>query len=103
MLLQSYYGELHFLPALPSKWSEGKVRGLRARGAFTVNLEWKNSKLFKAEIKAQKNNKCKIKKNFGKFKVKDNKGNEPSLKEENNLVQFETEAGKTYIIETVNG
>lgn len=50
MLLQSHAGEIHFLPALPIAWSEGRIQGLRARGGITLSLTWKNGKAIEARL-----------------------------------------------------
>jgi alpha-L-fucosidase 2 len=40
MLVQSWGGEVHILPALPHAWAEGAVRGVRARAGIEVDLDW---------------------------------------------------------------
>jgi alpha-L-fucosidase 2 len=45
MIVQSWGGEIRLLPALPSAWPTGEVRGIRARGAITVSLGWRARKL----------------------------------------------------------
>jgi alpha-L-fucosidase 2 len=55
MLLHSHNDEIKLLPALPDQWPDGHVRGLRARGDYTVDMRWKDGALSVATVHAGKN------------------------------------------------
>ncbi|MFT4054343.1 MAG: glycoside hydrolase family 95 protein [Novosphingobium sp.] len=50
MLMQSIGSRIHLLPALPSAWPTGSIRGLRARGACMIDLSWKGGALAQARV-----------------------------------------------------
>jgi alpha-L-fucosidase 2 len=53
MLLQSHDGIIKFLPALPAAWSQGALRGFRARGAVEIDLTWKKGKATSSALRAR--------------------------------------------------
>lgn len=63
MLLQSHMDEIHLLPALPSAWKNGAIKGLCARSGLIVDMKWENAKLLYATIRSNKDQKIKVRYN----------------------------------------
>ncbi|NRF39874.1 glycosyl hydrolase family 95 catalytic domain-containing protein [Pedobacter foliorum] len=64
MLIQSHDGFIDLLPAVPDAWKDyGSVKGLRARGNFTVDMDWKDGKITNYRIKSSSPKKVKVKVN----------------------------------------
>lgn len=60
MLLQSHGGVIRLLPALPPQWPNGEVRGLRARGAFTIDISWHAGCIYEARITSEAGFPCRL-------------------------------------------
>ncbi|MCM1028276.1 MAG: glycoside hydrolase family 95 protein [Alloprevotella sp.] len=58
-LLQSQKG-VFILPALPTAWADGSIHGLKARGNFTVDIDWANGKIKKATVTSVKGAKLNV-------------------------------------------
>ncbi|UZD24128.1 glycoside hydrolase family 95 protein [Algoriphagus halophytocola] len=58
MLVQSHEdGMIRLLPALPKAWKNGSVKGMKARGDFTIDMIWADGKLTRCKIFAEKSRK----------------------------------------------
>lgn len=79
MLLQSHAGYIHLLPALPDNWQSGSIKGVRARGGFTIDMEWKEGRITRLSVTSHSGGTCRIRE-------------AASTREE----VIETEKGKTY-------
>jgi len=97
MLLQSHDRGIHLLPALPRAWPEGRFKGLRARGDFTVDATWENSKLSRAVIHAGKGGKCRVRTGLALRLLGGTSWSRAGPKDSDGIV-FETEAGGSYVI-----
>lgn len=70
MLLQSYNG-ITILPALPSAWTTGSVKDLKAEGNFTVSIDWKDGAPTQATIISNKGAELKVRTGCGSKEIGD--------------------------------
>jgi alpha-L-fucosidase 2 len=113
MLVQSHDGALHVLPALPSAWKNGIVKGLLGIGGFEiVSLSWKNGQIEKLVILSKFGGNCRLRvpHQLSSAQVKlsaatgknpnlfyNTAGSEkPALSKNSVLYDFTTIAGSTY-------
>ena len=94
MLVQSHEGTIRFLPALPSAWPQGSVRGLRARGGFELDFTWEGGILKEATIRSTLGNECRIQTNTPGNVISG--GAAVAVCGEGATVAFPTQAGAVY-------
>jgi alpha-L-fucosidase 2 len=82
LLMQSHEGFIRLLPALPNNWAKGTIKGLRARGAITVDLTWEDGKLKKVTLQSDIDQTQEILYNGEKLKINFIKGKKYSFNSE---------------------
>ena len=98
MLLQSYGGELHFLPALPAAWPTGEARGLRARGGHEIDMEWDKGRLVRARIRPSVDGSCTILFGAAELTVRDGDGQTVKGRTCGHRLTFEVRADAIYVV-----
>ena len=100
MLLQSHEGYIEPLAALPAAWANGYYTGLIARGNFEVSAAWENGLAKTFNITSKAGGKASVYyPSISGATVVDSNGEAVSYTSDgSNLISFETEIGKTYII-----
>ncbi|MEP6682204.1 MAG: glycoside hydrolase family 95 protein [Parafilimonas sp.] len=97
MLLQSQTGIIDLLPALPTEFKNGSVKGLCARGGFVVDINWQNHQLTTASLLSKQSTNCKIKLQ-NHYKIYLNNKAVVLHNEGNNIYSFDAKAGNNYVI-----
>lgn len=98
MFLQSHLDQVQLLPALPSKWNKGSIKGLVARGGFVVDMNWNEGKLLKATVLSKAGMPCTLRTTVP-VTVKGVKAISKPVSfynETHYITTFATTAGKTY-------
>jgi len=103
MLLQSYRGELHLLPALPAAWPNGRVSGLRARGGFTVGMKWQGGKLVSAAVKGIATGDCIIAHAPERCEIIDPLGRQVPVKRDGHRITFTVKPEQVYQLKVPSG
>ena len=97
MLLQSHEEFIRILPALPSTWPNGSVKGLLARGGVEIGLKWKDGKLSEGSFRASKSGTYSLFYDGKIIVISDEEGFEPEVHfDEKGISSFFAEKGKTY-------
>jgi alpha-L-fucosidase 2 len=100
MLLQSHLGFIHILPALPSAWLNGNVRGLRATGNFVVDIGWQDGRATDIKITSGLGGLCRL--YYPQIKdavIKDKDGKSILFEVNNeNEIRFNTGKNTTYTV-----
>jgi alpha-L-fucosidase 2 len=100
MLMQSHDGAIHLLPALPSVWPSGRVKGLKARGSVEVELRWSEGKATECRLHPAFSNTLKLRPPRGQkiSAVASGKKNAKITTDADGDVAVEVRANQTYTV-----
>jgi len=96
MLIHSHLSELHLLPALPSHWEAGSVKGLKARGGYELDIDWQGGRLTQSVVRAKFAGTCRIRAAVP-ITVSTEGGRVTVLRPEKLVAEFTAKAGGVYL------
>ncbi|MBZ4037418.1 glycoside hydrolase family 95 protein [Flavobacterium sp. 17A] len=91
MLMQSQNKEIHLLPALPDAWTDGEIKGITAKGNFTVDIKWNAGKMSEVKIVSNKGGTCRV------------RSAEPFLLKNSNIKSQKSNIGYTIVFDAKKG
>ncbi len=101
MLVQSILDEIRILPALPTDWNSGSVKGLRTFNGFEIDITWKNGHLTEAVLTSLHGAQAKLKYSQD-LAVKSSENENVSIHvDPYGRTCFETQAGSVFKIKVI--
>ena len=97
LLVQSHEGVIQLLPALPLEWHSGTFRGVCTRGAFELDLQWKNGLIKTVELLSKAGADCKM--SAGSPVTVMTNGHQIPIKQHHGYIEFPTKPGERYRLE----
>ena len=103
MVLQSHEGYVSLLPSLPDAWKNVSFKGLKARGNFTIDCDYKDGKVNLLKIKSNSGKRFIMRYDGVKNDtiIKDINGNAVNVKINTPFIEFDTEIGNVYTVENL--
>jgi alpha-L-fucosidase 2 len=92
MLVQSHTDTIVLLPALPHEWTQGRVKGLRTRGGYIIDMRWKNNKVVAVTLTATVTGICHVRANVPLSVI----GADTTSETESEILSFPAMASCTY-------
>lgn len=100
MLMQSNEGIIDLLPALPAEWADGEFKGVVARGAFELNMQWQKGKMTRLQVLSKQGAPCRLKAGaIGKVSLNGKKVQAERMAD--GSVKFATIKGGVYLVEFI--
>ncbi len=98
LLLQSHEGSIDLLPALPTAWPEGSVKGLRARGNLEIDLDWSQNKITTCTVRPNTTGEQTLRAPKGQTiaAIKSGTQSIPAATQPDGTHRTQLEAGRTY-------
>ncbi len=100
MLIQSHLDHIRLLPALPDAWPQGRVKGLRARGGFEVDIDWRDGSLAEAMITSVSGQKLRLHAKPS-VRVTTSDGREVPMERHGHVIEMATETGGRYFVQPI--
>ncbi|NCO34040.1 MAG: hypothetical protein AUJ92_10825 [Armatimonadetes bacterium CG2_30_59_28] len=99
MLLQSHNGILRILPALPDAWPDGRITGLRARGGFRIDIEWRKGRARRIDLHSLKGQECRLQfDGADKASINTQQGENPMVQRDASTLTWQTRCEVSYSV-----